>query len=63
MNSEMQQIRDEVENLKKDMRAVKKRLEVTPMTSEDEVLLEEAFDAHRRGETTTLRDLKKELGV
>lgn len=45
------------------MRVMKKKLEVTPITLEDEALLEEALDAHRRGETTSLRDLKKELGV
>ncbi|MDD9953448.1 MAG: hypothetical protein OXR66_03865 [Candidatus Woesearchaeota archaeon] len=49
-----------------DMEALKAKMELLdtePMSPEDEKFLEQALEADKKGETISLEDLKKELGV
>lgn len=61
---DMRKMYDEIMALKKEVALMKSQMVDIDaiMTSEDEVLLEEALLEHKRGETISLEDLKKELG-
>jgi DNA-binding FrmR family transcriptional regulator len=50
-------------NLMKDVAIIKEHLEDCFLTAEEEANLDKALEELERGETTSLEDLKKELGL
>jgi len=61
----MEQVFDELQSLKKDVSFIKKHMIDVDMilTEDDKQSLKEAEEEYAKGETTSLEDLKKELGM
>jgi hypothetical protein len=58
----IEQVYKELKALRTAVEAMKEEIEDRLLTSEEEVLVEKALQEHREGKTTSLEDLKRELG-
>ncbi|HDY73904.1 MAG TPA: hypothetical protein ENH51_02185 [Euryarchaeota archaeon] len=58
----MEKVYEELKALRGTVEAMKEEIEARFMTPEEDLLVEKALKEHRRGETISVDELKKELG-